>query len=1005
MKLLIKLYSNSFCCIIKAEGIEIKSNKILVHQLKEQISAKFNIPKSEQILTIKYDNNKKNNLITLSDEFPLYYFFIHNNSELFLEHYKKIDKTKEICEKIQNSKSKKLRHLKYQIFSNNQYKINSKKNLGVIKESDNEYNEHTEIDSKNNDEMKNAIIDQAIQFIIENKVTQFKEYIYINEFIQEDLSVLTNKNNGWNALHYSCYYGGEQMTDNLIKIFNPSEKLINGLTNDGYTPLHLACIKGHINIVRILLFLKEINVNINQNKDGTPLHIACKRNDMQIVAILVSFKADLLVRNSLNKLPIELTTDENIRKILKKAMIYTFKEDESSFIREGEEDLSLYVDNLFTPPKPPITIGYVDKRGQIFPTYSTIFIEVNPTKGFIKKYKSAKEYPKNSYGEIDLNLINSCKREYVNNKEFCYFSVVYSSREIYRVKNEESLKRWIKVINESVMFCKYWKNMKEKNKKANDYLKKQKDIIEIVEQNGQIKNYEEEQKKKDDEIKAKEREKILKTLNEGDNNLQKREKYNLKDYNRRNSSNSMYKKINLDLIDDSNKKGINTRAFEKIDLQYNYMYGSIFKVRLMKKFLNDDNNANVNAKANVNDKAKANIKNNNNNNALILKKISKKEIFRLKHLKSVENEINLIKQCDCPFILNIIYSFQDKRSIYMVEEFCPGGNLKWHINSNLFEEEEAKFYIAELILAIEYLHKKNIVYKNLKSEKILINKDNHIQLCGFGLVKEDKDNKDNDDYDDVNNFFGTKDDYISPELLTLIGEYKMADIYGIGVVLYEMVCGTKPFYLKENMTLYNDDDDLNKKKLMMNEYLSRSLKDLLTTLLCKNPKDRIEDIGEIKKHKFFKDIDWVKLGKLQIIPPVNLVKNKLDNKNNSCFRRKIIKKNEKKDYFIGFSVVKKIDQFTFVRKYVSNEKKKKDYLINTNSGNFNINEKNNNVGENNDSIIINLKDNYIEKDKKEEEIKNEEDKKGENKNKEDKKEEIKKEEIMKGEEKENKEKK
>ena len=228
MILLIKLYSNSFCCIIKAEGIEIKSNKILVHQLKEQISAKFNIPKSEQILTIKYDNNKKNNLITLSDEFPLYYFFIHNNSELFLEHYKKIDKTKEICEKIQNSKSKKLRHLKYQIFSNNQYIVNSKRNLGVIKESDNEYNEYTEIDLKNNDEMKNAIIEQAIQIIIENKVTQFKEYIYINEFIQEDLSVLTNKNNGWNALHYSCYYGGEQMTDDLINIFTPSEKLING---------------------------------------------------------------------------------------------------------------------------------------------------------------------------------------------------------------------------------------------------------------------------------------------------------------------------------------------------------------------------------------------------------------------------------------------------------------------------------------------------------------------------------------------------------------------------------------------------------------------------------------------------------------------------------------------------------------------------------------------------------------------------------------------------------
>ena len=144
MKLLIKFYSNSFCSLIKAEEIEIKSNNILVSQLKEQISTKFHIPKSEIILTIKYEDNKLNRLITLSDEFPLYYFFIHNNSEILLEHYQKIDKTKEICEKIRNSKNKKLRHIKkLQMFFDNQ-NSNHKKNLAIIKESDNEY---TEIDS------------------------------------------------------------------------------------------------------------------------------------------------------------------------------------------------------------------------------------------------------------------------------------------------------------------------------------------------------------------------------------------------------------------------------------------------------------------------------------------------------------------------------------------------------------------------------------------------------------------------------------------------------------------------------------------------------------------------------------------------------------------------------------------------------------------------------------------------------------------------------------------
>ena len=927
MKLLIKYYSKSFCSLIKAEEIEIKSKSISVSQLKEQISAKFHIPKSEIILTIKYDDNRKNRLITLSDEFPLYYFFIHYNSEIFLEHYEKIDKTKEICEKIKNSKSKKLKHLKkLHMFSDNK-NTNTKKNLDIIKESDNEY---TEIDS-NNEELKNNIIKQAIQFIIEDKVVPFKEYIYINEFIQEDLSILTTQENGWNALHYSCFYGREEMTETLIKLFNPPVELINGLTNDGYTPLHLACIKGHINIVRILLFLKEIDVNIVNKNDGTALHIACKKNNMQIVSILVSFKADLNIKDSKNKLPIDLATDENIKKILKKAMIYTSKEDESNLIT-GETELSMYVDNFFTPPKPPITIGHIEKRGNILPKYTHIFIEVNPTLNCIKKYKNSSEYPKKHYGIIDLNLVNSCKREFPKAKDMFYFSVTHSSKDIFRVKNEGSFNKWIKVINESIIFCRYWSRIEKINKNAHDFLNKQKNIIEIIEENGEVKNYEEEQKRKNEERNELVRETMLKNLNKEENTIKKvdvkepekkdKDKITIKDNNKNTNinPNTGPKKINLhiQLLDDSGKKGINLKSFEKVDLQFHYLFGNVFKVKLKEK--------------------------NDNNETLILKKIKKRELYRLKQIKNVENEINLIKQCDSPFILKIIHSFQDKKNIYMVEEFCPGGNLKWHINLNLFEEDEAKFYIAELILAIEYLHKKNLCFKNLKSEKILINDKNHIQLIGYGIVKEDSKEE------NENNFFGINDEYISPELLSLRGKDKMSDIYGIGVVLYEMVCGTKPFYLKENINLFNND--FNKNKLMMNEYFSMELKNLLIKLLCKDPKERVQDISEIKKHIFFKDIDWNKLGKMQIVPPLNLVKNKIENKNIICFKSR--KKKEQKDYFLDFHITKNVEHFTFIRKNMHNKNGNEN---NSNINNNIVKEKN---GDKTESVIINIDENYIE---------------------------------------------
>ena len=194
---------------------------------------------------------------------------------------------------------------------------------------------------------------------------------------------------------------------------------------------------------------------------------------------------------------------------------------------------------------------------------------------------------------------------------------------------------------------------------------------------------------------------MLENLNKNDNTnaTKKNEKTPVKNENTPNkesinnknktngTTNQSAKKVclSIQLIDDAGKNGITVKSFEKIDAQFQYFYGKVYKVKL---------------KDNTNKKEK-----------LILKRIRKKDIYRNKQLKNVEDEINLIKQCDCPFIRKILYSFQDKRFIYLVEEYCPGGNLKWHINSNLFEEDEAKFYIAELILAIEYLHKKNICYK------------------------------------------------------------------------------------------------------------------------------------------------------------------------------------------------------------------------------------------------------------------------------------------------------
>ena len=139
---------------------------------------------------------------------------------------------------------------------------------------------------------------------------------------------------------------------------------------------------------------------------------------------------------------------------------------------------------------------------------------------------------------------------------------------------------------------------------------------------------------------------------------------------------------------------------------------------------------------------------------------------------------------------------------------------------------------------------------------------------------------------------------------------------------------------------------------MMNEYFSMELKNLLIKLLCKDPKERVQDISEIKKHIFFKDIDWNKLGKMQIVPPLNLVKNKIENKNIICFKSR--KKKEQKDYFLDFHITKNVEHFTFIRKYVHN---KNECENNSNINNNIVKEKN---GDKTESVIINIDENYIE---------------------------------------------
>ncbi|KAM4683170.1 ribosomal protein S6 kinase alpha-3 isoform 7-T7 [Amazona ochrocephala] len=185
-----------------------------------------------------------------------------------------------------------------------------------------------------------------------------------------------------------------------------------------------------------------------------------------------------------------------------------------------------------------------------------------------------------------------------------------------------------------------------------------------------------------------------------------------------------------------------------------------------------------------------------------------------------------------------------------------------HSNLVMFTEDDVKFYLAELALALDHLHSLGIIYRDLKPENILLDEEGHIKLTDFGLSKESIDHEKK-----AYSFCGTVE-YMAPEVVNRRGHTQSADWWSFGVLMFEMLTGTLPFQgkdRKETMTM------ILKAKLGMPQFLSPEAQSLLRMLFKRNPANRLgagpDGVEEIKRHAFFSKIDWNKLYRREIHPP------------------------------------------------------------------------------------------------------------------------------------------
>jgi len=257
---------------------------------------------------------------------------------------------------------------------------------------------------------------------------------------------------------------------------------------------------------------------------------------------------------------------------------------------------------------------------------------------------------------------------------------------------------------------------------------------------------------------------------------------------------------------------------------------------------------------------------------LLVEKKDTKRVYAMKILKKgviaargeiehTRTEKSVLSKLDHPFLAKLHWSFQTDENLYFVMDFINGGELFHHLAiEKRFNEDRAKFYAAEIVSGMEYLHAHGVIYRDLKPENLLLSHKGHIVMTDFGLSKEGLHTDDSR----TATFCGTPE-YLAPEIIKGEDYTKAIDWWSVGTLIYEMLTGLPPFYTEDEENMYHKimtaDIDFSK------PLFSPEAQDLIRKFLIRDPNQRLQDPQEIRGHPWFRSLNWDKLEKLEITPP------------------------------------------------------------------------------------------------------------------------------------------
>ncbi|EDV99155.1 cGMP-dependent protein kinase, isozyme 2 forms cD5/T2 isoform X2 [Drosophila grimshawi] len=257
--------------------------------------------------------------------------------------------------------------------------------------------------------------------------------------------------------------------------------------------------------------------------------------------------------------------------------------------------------------------------------------------------------------------------------------------------------------------------------------------------------------------------------------------------------------------------------------------------------------------------------NGDNSRSFALKQMKKSQIVETRQQQHIMSEKEIMGEANCQFIVKLFKTFKDKKYLYMLMESCLGGEL-WTIlrDKGNFDDATTRFYTACVVEAFDYLHSRNIIYRDLKPENLLLDEKGYVKLVDFGFAKKLQTGR------KTWTFCGTPE-YVAPEVILNRGHDISADYWSLGVLMFELLTGTPPFTGSDPMRTYN----IILKGIDAIEFprnITRNASNLIKKLCRDNPAERLGyqrgGISEIQKHKWFDGFYWWGLQNGSLEPPI-----------------------------------------------------------------------------------------------------------------------------------------